>query len=74
MQYTRHSEPFASLEDKLREESYHFRINETLRCAQGDYYGILTDSSRENKNLATKSIPRVALRLLWAVLLRPVGA
>jgi len=46
MQYTRHSEPFASLEDKLREESYHFRINETLRCAQGDYYGILAYSSR----------------------------
>jgi hypothetical protein len=36
MPYTSHSEPFALLKDKLREESHNFRASQTLRYAQGD--------------------------------------
>ena len=36
MPYTSHSESFALLKDKLREESHNFRASQTLRYAQGD--------------------------------------
>jgi len=36
MPYTSHSESFALLKDKLREESHNFQASQTLRYAQGD--------------------------------------